>query len=62
MDIVDTIKYSLLISLSAGILWCVLVQLLPKAIASSVTILSVITLATGGLIAIFDSAVGITTF
>jgi prepilin signal peptidase PulO-like enzyme (type II secretory pathway) len=62
MDILDTILYSLLISLGAGIVWSVFVQLLPRIIASAVTILSVLSLATGAYIAIWDSVRGITTF
>jgi prepilin signal peptidase PulO-like enzyme (type II secretory pathway) len=62
MDILDTIQYSLLISLGAGIIWSVFVQLLPRIMASAVTILSVLTLAAGGYIAIWDSVRGITTF
>lgn len=61
LDIFDTIRLSLLISLGLGLVWLVLVQLIPRAMASIITVLSILTLAAGGLVILLDTANGFTT-
>lgn len=54
----DTIRLSLLIALGIGLVWLVLVQLIPRIMAIAVIILSVLVLVAAGLLVLIDQTAG----
>jgi predicted Na+-dependent transporter len=59
LDVFDSIKLSVLISLAIGIVWSQLVQCLPRLMTSFVTVLSILTLAGIGVVMLIDHSEGV---
>jgi hypothetical protein len=55
LDIFDTVKISLLIAVGIGLIWLVLVQILPRFIAAITIFLAIITLIALGVLILLDN-------
>lgn len=61
LEVFDSIKISILISLGIGLIWSQLVQFLPRAMTAIVTILSILILGGIGVILLIDHSDGAST-
>lgn len=59
LDVYDSIKLSILISLAIGIVWSQLVQCFPRAMTTVVTFLSILSLAGIGVLMLIDHSEGV---
>lgn len=59
LEIYDSVKLSILISLVVGFLWAQLVQFLPRGMTAFVTVLSIVALAALGVIMLIDKSEGV---
>lgn len=59
MEIYDSVRLSILISLAVGFLWAQLVQFLPRGMTAFVTVLSIVSLAAIGVLLLIDKSEGI---
>lgn len=59
MEIYDSVRLSILISLVVGFLWAQFVQFLPRGMTAFVTVLSIISLAAIGVLLLIDKSEGV---